>query len=153
MDSYWRRTIALDEPWFRCHPMREEIIAAEDKSKFLALTLFGDDGTMRKTRMLHTMTWFSALSCDIPHLRSRIPCYMVAGHVLLRNVTEPQLQEAIAWSFMVWQTGRFPINDHLCCEFPPRSVRRQLAYSNASICGRWLCWGIYSHCFRPEMVR
>jgi hypothetical protein len=57
--SFWRKTIERDEPWFRGHPLRDEIIAADDKSKFLPVTIFGDDATMRKTRMLHTITWLT----------------------------------------------------------------------------------------------
>ncbi len=135
---FWLKTIDRNEVWFQQHPLRDQIIAAPDKSIFLPFSIFGDDGTMRKTRMMHTITWFSSLYSELPHLESRFPGYMVPGHMMIPDITEPHMQEAFAWSFSVWLTGYFPSLDHKLEQFPEGSVRKRLADSRARIAGGYI---------------
>jgi hypothetical protein len=105
LHDFWLKTIERNEEWFQNHTLRDLICAAPDKSKFIPFTIFGDDGTMKKTRMMHTITWFSSLYSNLCHMESRFPGYMLPGHMLLPNITEPDLQTALVWSFTVWMTG------------------------------------------------
>ena len=58
--QFWKQTIAANEEWFQQHPLRQAILEAPDKRKFLPVTVFGDDGTVGKARAMHTLTWLPA---------------------------------------------------------------------------------------------
>ena len=72
---------------------------------------------------------------------------MVPGHVLLKDITEPDLQEPFAWSFSVWMTGRFPRLDHL--GQPVTGTRKLLADSNTAICGGFI--GVYTSTISDQL--
>ena len=82
-----------------------------------------------------TNCWYSALYTPLQHLHSRFPGYMVPGHILLADVTEPALQEAFVWSWNIWASGKFPHLDHRGIPFPANSWRARLAANNTDICG------------------
>ena len=138
LHRFWLKTIDRNDQWFQNHPLRDQICRASDKSRYLPITIFGDDGTMRKTRMLHTITWMCSLYSNLPHLESRFPGYMLAGHMMLPNITEPAMQAAFVWSFAAWATGSFPIADHTSTMFAMGSTRRRLADSEVQIAGGFI---------------
>jgi hypothetical protein len=72
VQNYWIKTIEIGERWFQLHPMAPEITAAIDKTRYLPLLVFGDDGTLRKSRAFSTMTWYSALAEKEGCLHSRL---------------------------------------------------------------------------------
>ncbi len=111
LNRFWAITIERDEEWFRMHPLREQIVNAPDRSKFLPIHFFGDDGTLRKTRVMKTMTWFSALETHLCALHSRIPCYVLPRHIVLKDKTENDMQETMVWAMDVWATGKFYYHD------------------------------------------
>ena len=127
--DYWCRMLQAGEAWFVAHPLYEDIRAAVDKSLFLPLHLFGDDGTLRKTRVFRTITWYSALFSKLSALHSRIPFYIIGKHAVLADFTEIELQKVLCWSFEIWSTGRFPHLDHRGEEWPRHSWRRRVAGS------------------------
>ena len=135
LESYWRRTIDRNEIWFQQHPMRQAILDAEDRTMYFPIHLFGDDGTLRKSRAFQTVTWFSALPTTLTALHCRIPCYLVPNHLIVRHVTEARLQKVIAWSLGVWLTGRFPRCDDVGTQWPPATVRAKLASEDTLIAG------------------
>jgi hypothetical protein len=55
---FWKQAMSRDEEWFRCHPLYDEIRSASESclQKYLPIHVFGDDATMRKTKMLKTVT-------------------------------------------------------------------------------------------------
>ena len=95
--EYWTKTIALAEPWFTQHPLASDITAAEDRSKFVPIVIFGDDGTLRKSRAFSTITWHSGLWTTDISLHTRFPVFLVAKHVLVPGVTERDLQTQLVW--------------------------------------------------------
>ena len=135
LQSFWEKTIAIGEPWLKLHPLYNELCQAEDKSTYLAILVFGDDGCMKKRRMVHVLTWYSALYTEYQHLHSRFPAYMLPGQILIGDVTEPDLQEAFAWSLNVWIKGVFPRYNHRGERFPSNSFRAKLAEAETRICG------------------
>lgn len=99
----------------------------------MALHIFGDDGTLRKIRMMSTITWFSALHSPLSVLHCRMPCFIIPMH---------SLEEVIVWSFEIWQTGRFPKLDPWGQPWPTGSKRWQLGEDNVEIAGGHV--GVYT---------
>ena len=89
---FWEKTIERNEVWWRRHPLREAIIAAPDRSNYLPIRLFGDDGCLRKTRVMKTITWYPATCTELSGLHSRIPTYVIPQHIALTEVTDVELQ-------------------------------------------------------------
>ena len=139
LHRFWCKTIERNEPWFQRHPLRELIVSSADKSKFLPIHFFGDDGTLRKTRVMATMTWFPGLETPLSALHSRIPCYVLPRHILLPDMTESAVQERIVWAMDIWATGRFSYLDSKQVEWKSGSVRSKLA--GQPICGGYI--GVY----------
>ena len=139
LEEFWRRTIIQNEEWFQNHPMRERIVGASDRSKFLAIHFFGDDGTLRKSRVMKTMTFFSALGTRLSALHSRIPCYVLPRHICLDDITESRLQECLVWSMEMWLTGRFPNFGPSGEDWAAGSLQSKLA--GEQICGGYI--GVY----------
>ncbi len=133
--KFWERAIEDQEQWFTEHPMCDAICAAEDKSVFLPVHIFGDDGTLKKSRVFGTVTWFCGLFSKYAVLDSRVPCYVVPRHILVKDYTENKMQEAICWAFEVWLTGKFPRCNHLGQPWPANSIRAALAENNQRIAG------------------
>ena len=111
LQRFWEKTIAVNEDWFQNHPLNQEIRDAEDKTKYLPFLMFGDDGTMAKTRVMKCMTWHCALHSKFTSSHSRMPFYVVPQHLVIDNLTEQKLQETIVWAFQVWTIGRFSFCD------------------------------------------
>ena len=112
--------------------VRAEIEAAEDKARFLPFLMFGDDGTLRKSRTFATLTWFSALATHEHCLQSRFPFYVIAKHELVPGMTECDLQRAIVWAFDVWMTGKHPALDP---QGNAWSDKRRLSLAGSPIAG------------------
>ena len=124
---FWECAIAAAEPWFAEHPLNGEITASTGRSKYLPIHLFGDDGCLKKSRVMGTITWFPATYTELEALESRIPCYLIPQHMSLKDITEVELQRVISWSFTIWLSGRCPSLDHLQSPFPNSSFRAKLA--------------------------
>ena len=148
MPHFWERTIHENPVWFQEHPAREAIIESPDRSKFLALHLFGDDGTLRKSRVMKTVTWMSALHTPLTALHSRIPFYVLPKHIVL-DATEFELQSAISWSFHIWLSGLFPSCNHKGEAWPSNSIRAKLAAEQHQIAGGHV--GIYTGFVSDEL--
>ena len=56
---FWSLAISLQEDWFVCHPMYENIMQAADTSMFLPIQVFGDDACLKKTRAIGTILLFA----------------------------------------------------------------------------------------------
>jgi len=108
INSFWERTISIGEEWFVHHPLRDSIVGAADRSRFLPILLFGDDGTLRKTRCFSTLTWFPALHSREHCLHSRIPLFLMPKHILVPSVTESAAERVVVWAFDVWISGKHP---------------------------------------------
>ena len=132
---FWEKTISAMEPWFRLHPLRHLITGAEDRAMYLPIHLFGDDGCLRKTRVMKTITWYPATFTRLQPLESRIPTYVIPQHIVLKDITEGELQSVIAWSFTVWAKGTLPELDHKRNPFPAGSFRGRIAEAGTPIAG------------------
>ena len=115
--KYWQRALEDREEWFLQHPIYDLVAEAAasggDLSMFLSISLFGDDGCLKKTRSMGTITWYPSVFTEALVLESRIPVYVVPRHILVPGFTECKLQEALSWAFEAWLTGRYPSCDHL----------------------------------------
>ena len=133
--QFWSKVIAADEEWFRRLPLRVEIINAADRTKYLPIKIFGDDGCLRKSRVMKTITWYPATHSEHSALHSRIPVYVIPQHLTIPDVTETSLQTVLVWSFEIWLTGRMPKVGHAGAEFASGTFRHMLAQADHPIAG------------------
>ena len=106
--AFWERTISVGEEWFLAHPLHDEIVDTTDRSRFLPILLFGDDGCLRKSRSFTTLKWYPAFHAPAHCLHSKFPLYIMARHTLVPGVTEIDVERATVWAFDVWVSGRHP---------------------------------------------
>ena len=143
--KFWKRAIEDKEPWFVRHPLCDEIChtaeSGGDLYNFWPIQLFGDDGTLKKSRAMGSITWFPAVFSEATTLDSRIPVYVVPRHILVKDYTENRLQEALCWSFEMWATGRFPHVNHLQRDWPSNSLRALFSSRGHKIAGGHI--GVY----------
>ena len=124
--TFWQKLEAVREPWFVAHPYRDKVLELGERAT--PMRVFGDKTGLRKTRNVAIMHWSSqgaARNWDIR--KTRCPIYAVPAHLLIKDLTEPALQSAVAWSIEALQSGRFPCLNHLGKRFPERSWRGRMA--------------------------
>lgn len=167
--EFLENCVERNEEWWQRHPLREEAVAAPDRGKHLPLQPFGDDGCLRKTRVMRTFTWYPATWTPLAALHSRIPTYLIPQHVALKDITDSELQRCVVWSFLVWMSGRMPTLDHCSTELRKGSMRNLVGERHDTIAGwhvgvfvgtiadalwmaqhyRWSsCWSSLDSCFR-----
>jgi hypothetical protein len=142
--KYWQRAIVDDLQWFREHPMYETIRSSDTAglSKYLPLHIFGDDGTLKKSRAMAVITWFSAVYTSLNAVESRVPFYTLPRHILVPDYTENELQRVLVWSFSIWLTGVFPTCDWKGNPWPRNSLRALLGERREQIAGGHI--GVYT---------
>ena len=86
--------LKASEPWFRKHPLRDEIVATGGE-KVIPYRLFGDDGGIGDSRKIVVLHWIPIISNERSTRRSRLPLYVANADTVIPNCSEMPLQAKV----------------------------------------------------------
>lgn len=127
-EAFWSHQLKVRDEWLLGHPLFAVI--SKDKKIVTPVVIFEDDvGISRaaegRMRVLH---WFSE-SSSLPFAARKLPLFMLPTKIMLpkSSITEDMLNEAVAWSFNVLASGRWPEQDWLSRPYAAKSWRGKRA--------------------------